>query len=89
MPHIVLAILRSSLADVERSQYHGNGMRRAQVWRRIARARTTKNTVGRGIAQGRMKQQMLLEKFMDARGIKRAERHVLTIYISLLAVTLC
>jgi hypothetical protein len=36
-----------------------------------------------------MKQQMLLEKFMDARGIERAERHVLMVYISLLAVALC
>lgn len=38
---------------------------------------------------GHMKQQMLLEKFMDARGIERAERHVLMVYISLLAVALC
>jgi hypothetical protein len=36
-----------------------------------------------------MKQQMLLEKFMDAQGIERAERHVLMFYISLLAVALC
>jgi hypothetical protein len=32
---------------------------------------------------------MLLEKFMDARGIERTERHVLMIYISLLSVALC
>jgi hypothetical protein len=32
---------------------------------------------------------MLLEKFMDARGIERAERHVLMVYISLLSVALC
>jgi len=38
---------------------------------------------------GHMKQQMLLEKFMDARGIERAERHVLMSYISLMAVALC
>jgi len=38
---------------------------------------------------GHMKQQMLLEKFMDARGIERAERHVLMTYISLLSVALC
>ena len=38
---------------------------------------------------GHMKQQMLLEKFMDARGIERAERHVLMVYISILAVALC
>jgi hypothetical protein len=38
---------------------------------------------------GHMKQQMLLEKFMDARGIERAERHVLMVYVSLLAVALC
>jgi hypothetical protein len=36
-----------------------------------------------------MKQQMPLEKFMDARGIERAERHVLMVYISLLAMALC
>jgi hypothetical protein len=38
---------------------------------------------------GHMKQQMLLEKFMDARGIERAERHVLMSYIAILAVALC
>jgi hypothetical protein len=32
---------------------------------------------------------MLLEKFMDARGIKRAERNVLMAYISMLSVALC
>jgi hypothetical protein len=32
---------------------------------------------------------MLLQKFMDARGIERAERHVLMVYVSLLAVALC
>jgi hypothetical protein len=36
-----------------------------------------------------MEKQILLEKCMDARGTERAERHVLMIYISLLAVTLC
>jgi hypothetical protein len=36
-----------------------------------------------------MKQQLLLEKFMDARGIERAERHVLMVYITLLSVALC
>lgn len=30
-----------------------------------------------------------LEKFMDARGIRRAEMHVLMSYVSLLAVALC
>jgi hypothetical protein len=33
--------------------------------------------------------QILLEKFMDARGVERVERHVLMVYISLLAVALC
>jgi len=42
-----------------------------------------------GHEKGDMKQQMLIEKFMDARGIERAERHVLMVYISLLAVALC
>jgi hypothetical protein len=32
---------------------------------------------------------MPLEKFMDARGIERAERHVLMVYISRLSVALC
>jgi hypothetical protein len=42
-----------------------------------------------GHEKGDMKQQMLLEKFMDAWGIERAERHALMVYISLLAVALC
>ena len=38
---------------------------------------------------GHLKQQMLLEKFMDARGLERAERHILMTYITILAVALC
>ena len=41
------------------------------------------------MGKGHMEKQILLEKCMDARGTERAERHVLMIYISLLAVTLC
>ena len=38
---------------------------------------------------GHLKQQMLLEKFMDARGLERAERHILMTYITILSVALC
>jgi hypothetical protein len=70
----------------------------AYHWNRYVRAwrdnyDSTKKMYNRRAAieafHGHMKQQMLLEKFMDARGIRRAERHVLMSYIAMLAVALC
>jgi len=70
----------------------------AYHWNRYVRAwkddfDATKKAYNRRAAieafHGHMKQQMLLEKFMDASGLEAAERHVRLFYIALLAVALC